>query len=119
MSGIRRGLSFPHCRGRASGQGWWWGWQLVPPPARLRSPWLWPQRQVLGPVLALVGGPILGARAGQVTWVTGLILEDIVPGGGAARTVEMGVLPSLCPPGRIRALLHLLIRFSLWFLLCQ
>lgn len=84
-----------------------------------RSPWLWLQRQVRGPVLAPVGGPVLGARAGQITWGTGLILEDIVPGGVAARTVEMGVLPSLCPPGRIRALLHLLIRFSLCLLLCQ
>lgn len=63
---------------------------------------LWPQLQVHELHAGAGGRPVLGARACQVTWVAGLILEDVGP-GVAARTVEMGVLPSLRPPGRTRA----------------
>lgn len=79
---------------------------------------LWLQLQVRGLRAGAGGGPVLGARAAQITWGTGLILEDVVP-GVTAQTVETGVLPSRRPPGRTRALLHVLIRFSLWLQLCQ
>lgn len=49
-------------------------------------------------MLAPVGGPVLGARAGQITWGTGLILEDIVPGGGCSSDCGDGCAALPVPP---------------------